>query len=128
MSACIYPTNSVSNSALERNQVNEIHLNYRLSKSEFDAIIQRILIDFCNMTVFGYDKQADTYWCKKYNNSSCVLHLTIQIHFTSLGHSKISILPIIGNKDDIDMFVYDFNDSVIMYKTSNFIKNLLRTY
>jgi hypothetical protein len=124
MSACIYPTNSGSNSALERIQVNEIHLNCRLSKSEFDAIIQRILIDFCNMTVLGYDNREDNYWCKKYENQRCVLYIKMHIKV----NAKISILPIIGNKDDIDMFVYDFNDSVIMYKTSNFIKNLLRTY
>jgi hypothetical protein len=126
MSAHIYQTKLISKSDLERIRANEIHLNCRLSKSEFDAIIQRLLIDFCNMTVLGYDNYEDTYWCKKYDNSQCVLYIKIQIHFNDYERSKISILPIIGNDNDIDTFVYDFNDSIIMYKTSNFIKNLLR--
>ncbi len=129
MSLCIQPSNSNSYLYLrspERIQTNEIILNYRLDKSDLDSIIQRILIDFCNITVLGYDKHEDKYWCKKYNNLSCVLYIKIQIKFNSFDCSKISILPIIGKKDEIDMFVYDFNDSIIMYKTSNFIKNLLR--
>ena len=131
MSLYIYPTNSISNVDLrspERIRENEINLTYKLSKTDFDAIIQRILIDFCNMTVLGYDKNEDTYWCKKYDKSSCLLHIKIQIHFNSLDRSEISILPIIGNKDEINTFIYDFNDSIIMYKTSNFIKNLLKKY
>ncbi len=130
MSLCIYPTNSISNSnsSLIGLQANEINLTYYLNKCELDTIIQHILVDFCNISVLGYDKYEDKYWCKKYNNSSCVLHMKIQINFSSLDCSRISILPITGNKDDINMFVYDFNDSIQMYKTSNFIKSLLRKY
>jgi hypothetical protein len=131
MSATIY--SSITNFGFsirnpERIRENEINLTYKLSKLDFDAIIQRILIDFCNIKVLGYDKLEDKYWCKKYEKASCLLYIKIQIHFISQDCSKISILPIIGKKDDINMFVYDFNDAVIMYKTSNFIKNLLVKY
>jgi hypothetical protein len=128
MSLSIYPTNSISNLDLKREEIftpNKINLTYELNKIEFEKIIQHILIDFCNMTVLGYDKREDKYWCKKCYKSSCLLYIKIQINVISFDFSKISILPIIWNKDDINMFVYDFNDSVKMYKTSNFIKSLL---
>jgi hypothetical protein len=131
MSLCIYPTHSTSNFELrspDRFRGNEIKLNCFVKKSELDKIIQHILIDFCNITVLGYDKNEDTYWCKNYDETSCILYIKIQINFNSFDSSEISILPITGDKNNIHMFIYDFNDAIQMYKTSNFIKSLLHKH
>ena len=127
MSLFIYPTNSVLRSP-ERIRELEINLTYKLSKLDFDSIIQRILIDFCNINVLGYDKGEDKYWCKKYNNSSCILQLEIKVISKGCDYSNIKIMPLIGEEDVINLFVMDFNESVQIYKTSNFIKSVLCKY
>ncbi len=131
MSSTIYQTYSTSIFEIKSSygfQRKEIKLNYYVNKREIEKIIQRILIDFCNISILGYDKNEDTYWCKKYNGSSCILYIKFRIHLISFDLSEISIAPILGDKTDINIFVYDFNDAMQMYKTSNFIKNLLCSY
>jgi hypothetical protein len=128
MSVCLYPRNNINFSPRgpERFRVIKvINLTYYLSKSEFDKIIQHILIDFCNTTVLGYDKYNDKYWCKKYNKSRCTLHLEIKVISKGYEYSDIQIMPLTGEDDDINLFVSDFNESVQMYKSSNFIRSLL---
>ena len=68
--------------------MNNIYKTYYLGKSQIDKIINFILNEFCNMMVIGYDK--DKYWCKKYNNSLCCLHLEIIV--ISIGFDKSNAL------------------------------------
>jgi len=105
--------------------LDKINLTYYLHKSVLDKIIHNVCIDFCNMTVFGYDKYNDKYWCKKFKNSRCILNLEIKILSRRCNETYINIEPKIGNKHYINLFVGEFNESIQMYTTSKFIRNIL---
>ncbi len=106
--------------------VDKIKITYYICKSEFDKIIQNVCIDFCDMTIFGYDNYHDKYWCKKYNKSICVLNVEIKVLSKGGDVSDIIIEPKIGDMYNIHLFVHAFNESIQMYNTSNFIRNILR--
>ena len=129
MSVCYYPAHQKIKSLdckLERFRIiNEINFTYYLDKTVFDKIMHRILIDFCDSSVLGYDKNSDKYWCKKYNKLSCNLHVEIFVICKGYDYTDIIINPLIGNNEDINAFIYDFNESVQMYNTSNFIRDIL---
>jgi hypothetical protein len=127
MSVCVHKCNGkknlLRNASLQR--IRKINLKYYLNKSEIDKIMQFILIDFCSTTVLGYDRLRDKYWCKKYNKSSCVLHLEININNKGLDCSEINIEPLLYSTSDLEMFLMDFSESIQMYKTSNFIRCIM---
>jgi hypothetical protein len=109
-------------------RINEANLTYSLHKSEIDKIIQHILIDLCDIDVLGYDKNDDKYWCKKYNNSACIMHLELTVLLNKYDYSDIKISTLIGENNDVSSFISNFDESVQMYKTSNFIRSLLCKY
>jgi hypothetical protein len=129
MSVCYYPVqqkSTSSNNKLERFRIiNEINLTYNLDKSVFDKIMQRVLIEFCESTVLGYDRYLDKYWCKKINKGICKLHVEIIVNFKDYDFSEIRIIPLVGINDDIKTFIFDFHESIQIYKTSNFIRDIL---
>lgn len=108
--------------------IDNIKITYNICKSDIDKIIQNVCIEFCDMTIFGYDKYHDKYWCKKYNKFKCVLSVEIKILSTGFNLSNIIIEPKIGDTYNIHLFVNAFNESIQMYNTSNFIRNMLRNY
>lgn len=130
MAVCFYPRNKqFSLRGPERFRViDDINLTYYMNKSELDKIMQHILSEFCNTSVIGYNKYQDKFWCKRYDKSICTLHIEIFVNLKGFEYSEIKLTPLIGTTDDINMFVYDFNDSIQMYRTSNFIRSVLSTY
>ena len=108
--------------------MNNIKLTYSLNKFELDKIMQHVLIEFCNVSVIGYNKYEDKFWCKSYTESICSLHIELAVKSKEIEYVEIKIMPMLGSINDINAFIYDFNESIQMYKTSNFIKNLLHTY
>lgn len=102
----------------------EKYLKIQISKFELERIINQLLIDFCEMTVIGYNKNEDNYWCKKYNNNICVMFLKLLIRQLGNNYSEIIIFPIEG---DINDFVFDLHIAIKLYKTSKFIKNLIQS-
>ena len=130
MSICFYPRNKqFSPRGPERFRiVNNIILTYYLSKFELDRITQHILSEFCNISVIGYNKYQDKFWCKRYNKTMCTLHMELVVIIKDDNCSEIRLTPLIGTLDDINMFISDFNDAIKMYKTSNFIRSVLTTH
>ena len=129
MSICYYPIKQKSKSSdnkLERFRIiNEINITYNLDKSIFDKIMQRVLIEFCQSNVIGYNKYFDKYWCKKMNKGICKLHVEIMVNYKGYDYAEIRIIPLVGINDDIKTFIFDFHESIEMYKTSNFIRDIL---
>ena len=127
MSICVHKSNEKINlmhdTSLQR--IRKINLRYYLNKSEIDKIMQFILIDFCSTTVLGYDSRRDKFWCKKYNKSSCILHLEINVNNKGSDCSEIHIEPLLYSTLDLEMFLMDFNESIQMYKTSNYIRYIM---
>ena len=129
MSVCYYPVEQKQKSLkyrLERFRIiNEIKFTYSLDKSIFDKIMQRVLIEFCESTVLGYDKYFDKYWCKKMIKGICELHVEIMVNFIGYDYTEIRIIPLVGTNDNIKTFIFNFHESIQMYKTSNFIRDVL---
>lgn len=128
MSICYFKSNNnnyFSQKPLERNVRNlKKILNINLDVNILKDIIKGILSDFCRMSVIGYDKKYDKYWCKSYDNKFCVMHIELEIiGFSNL--SIIKIIPLIGNNILIDNFVSNFTESIQLYTTSSFIKACL---
>lgn len=129
MSVCYYPAHqksNLSNYKLERFRIiNEIRLTYCLDNSILDKIMQRILTEFCESTVVGYNKYFDKYWCKKMNKRICEFHVELIKIYKGYDYTEISIVPLVGTNEDIKKFVFDFHEALQMYKTSNFIRDIL---
>ncbi len=98
-----------------------ICLQVNIDRYEINNIIQYVLIDLCNINVLGYDKFKDHFWCKKYDNSECILHIELNINIKGY----ICIEPKVFSQRELNIFIYDFIESIDICKTSNFIKNLL---
>jgi len=129
MSICYYPAQykpKFSNHKLERFRIiNEIKLAYYLDNSILDKIMQRILTEFCESTVVGYNKYFDKYWCKKMNKGICEFHVELLIIFKGYEYTEIIITPLIGTNENIKKFVFDFHEAIQLYKTSNFIRDIM---
>jgi hypothetical protein len=131
MSICFYQNNNKLNLSPRTKEgfrlVNDTIINCCLKKYVIDKIIQDIFIDFCGASVIGYDRNQDKYLFKKYIKSDCILQLEIKVLSTieDNSDSQIIIKPIIGTDKEIKSFIYDFNESLQMYVTSNFIRSIL---
>lgn len=129
MSLCFQERNNkiyISRRMKERYQmINERTLKCCLKKSEIDKIIQDIFIEFCGASVIGYDKTLDKYLCKKYIKSDCILHIEIKLLSINEDETDLAIKPLIGTDEEIESFIFDFNESLQMYISSNFIKSIL---
>jgi hypothetical protein len=102
-----------------------IKLNYFINKSKLENIIRNVLLNFCEVSVIGYERLTDKYWCKICENNCCILHVEIEILYKNNNTSDIHILPFVGNKTNLKKFIFDINEALQLYQTSTFIKNCL---
>ncbi len=98
---------------------------YQLSKYEIESILPYVLTEFCDMSVLGFNQREGKYWCKKYENECLKLYMELTIDQVNSMYSKIQLVPVIWTKDELCHFVNEFNDTFIMYRSSNFIKSIL---
>ena len=102
-----------------------ITLKYQIKKEKLDKIISNILVDFCGASVIGYDKIHDKYFCKICKNNNCELHIEIKLYEVQNEISQISLIPYIGNKNNIKSFIFNLDEALDLYKSSKFIKSCL---
>ncbi len=107
--------------------VNIVNLSYCVDKFKMNDIIKSILIDFCKVSVIGYDNSKEKYWCKKFTDSTCELHLELEIYGKGFNISEIKIIPLIGNDNNIEKFIKTLNESIKNYQTYPFMKSLLES-
>lgn len=127
MTACFYPTkedNISPKKDFKFRFIEQINLIYYIDKKKLDDVIRYILKDYCGISMVGYYKRNDIYWCKKYDNSLCDLHVEIQIIKKSQGHSIVKISTFVGNDIDINSFVSNLHKKLQIYQATNFIKHV----
>lgn len=116
MTACFYPiklNNMRSSSRKERFRfIEHINLLYNVEKSDIDDMMRKIISDNCNVSVIGYEKYYDKFWCKKYNRDSCDLHIEIQIIGKGRKSSIIKIIPLVGVNTDIVKFILTLDKQI----------------
>jgi hypothetical protein len=105
---------------------NEITIECNINKKKLDNMINYLLIDFCELDVYGYYKFSDEYWGKKIENDTCVLHVTLNILYNNIYSSIIKIQPIIGDKLEIYNLVNNINEAIKLYNNSKYIKSLFK--
>lgn len=127
MTPCFYPIrlNSISPKDHKFRFIEKKNLIYYIDKKKLDDIIKYILTEYCGISMMGYYKRNDVYWCKKYNKCKCDLYVEVQIIKKSLGHSIVKISSFVGNDKDINTFVSNLHNKLDIYQADNFIKTCL---
>ena len=76
----------------------QYELNCNISASKMCEVMNLILINYCKVSVCGYNKTDDEYWGKQINNNVCDLFFQILVKNTGEHNSSIIIVPTIGTK------------------------------
>jgi len=105
--------------------MDEIKLYWNISPEMADKLIQKILVEFCDISVLGYNKFSNKYLGKKYVGSICVLSVEVKINEISEDLVEINVVPLMGNIRDIKVFISDLRDSISVYKCSGFVRETL---
>lgn len=125
MSVCYYQM-STNGFSEERFRYIDVKLiTFYININKLLNIIKGILSDFCNVNVFGYNKETNKYWCKIYDKKFCVLHIELEIIKKCNKTSYVKIIPLIGTDYLIKNFVSNFAEAIHLYTTSSFIKSCL---
>lgn len=129
MSICFYQKENsqiISPRNVERYRfINIKTLYFYINKEKLTYIMDKILSEFCDITVIGYKRLHDTYWCKSYDSKFCQLHIEVEIINKDLDFCEVKIIPLIGTDKLIDNFISNFKESIELYTTSSFIRGYL---
>ena len=118
--------NSVSKRRIKKFRCVNIKLiEFNINTIKLTKIMNSILTDFCEATVIGYEKRKNKYWCKKYDDKECSLHIELEIIYESIEYSTVKFVPVIGTENIIENFVSNFVESIELYRTSPFIRACL---
>lgn len=97
-----------------------------INKDKLSQMINYIFIDFCKLSVYGYDSHIDEYWGKKFFTTREYLHFNFSINYHNEKSSVILISPISGDLIDINELVANVKESFELYSSSKFIKSCFR--
>lgn len=89
-----------------------INLCYGINKTLLEERLQNILIADCEVSVFGYNKSQNTYWCKKHLHAKVQLLIDIEIISNCPSSSKIIIVFQTGTQKQILDFMNKFTESL----------------
>lgn len=125
MMACFYPIkydNIGSRRCREKFRFKDtIKATYSINKFIIDNVIRNILMDECTMSVIGYDKYSNKYWCKKYSDKTCELSLELELSYNNdLNTLEVQFVPLIGHDSDIRNFIFKFNECMMLFDSSIF--------
>ena len=96
-----------------------------IDKTKVKQIMNRLLCHFCNMNISGYNNTSDYFWCKKMKKNECVLFITISIKSTQFNKSHITITTILGNNQEINVFIKNLQNALNKYKENPFLRDYL---
>jgi hypothetical protein len=122
MSSQVCSTNKRIKPKENVNHIKPIKLDYNIDIKIIDTIIRNLLLDCCNITVFGYDNYNYKYWCKKFNNNICELYLELEINCKKDDELEIILTPLVCSEKDINFVKQKLNECIILYKTSDLHK------
>jgi hypothetical protein len=92
----------------------DIHIfNSTIEVKNLENIIKDILREFCKVSVIGYNRIENCYWCKIEENKKCILYSQIKI----VSNDSYSSIIIIIDESDLH---FNFHGAYNNYKN---IKN-----
>jgi hypothetical protein len=98
---------------------------FNINMMKLTKIMNNILTDFCEASVIGYEKKTNKFWCKKYDDKNCSLHMELEISYQELDITIVKFIPVIGRENQIENFVSNFTESIELYRSSPFIRSCL---
>ena len=117
MTTCVYERGNIFQQVNSKFQpVNIISFIYYIHKNKLHDIIGKLLNEYCDVSVIGYNKYDDKFWCKKYVKVDCSLHIELEIINKSDSCSTIKITPLLGNDISIKLFIINLNESLHPYQ------------
>ena len=84
--------------------------------SNVKKIIETLLLDFCETTIYGYNANNNYYWGKKMENNKCSLMFTL-----SVDENGVTIIPHIGSDSCIKELYLNMVEGMEIYKYSSFL-------
>lgn len=121
MNACYFTseTKFKRNKCDNSRQLNHLYFpNVFIQKSSnIDKFLQVLLLDFCEITIYGYNVDKKYYWAKKIKNNICVLMFTL-----SIDTNSITIIPNIGSDIYIKELYLNMLEGLEIYKNSSFFE------
>ena len=81
-------------------------------------IIKYTFLEYCNLSVFGYNNRKNEFWAKKIKNSDYLLHFTLTIKSIDCNNSVIVICPLVGSNSEISKLVANINQILSLYQTN----------
>ncbi len=125
MIACYYQTpreDILTPKKIEKYRfLNSLTIVYKTDKSLIDDMMCYLLVKKCKIPVVGYDTNEHKFWCKKYDNSICNLHMEIKVTGLAFDLTKVEILPLTGSDTIIRNFVETLDDAMQLYQTSRIL-------
>jgi hypothetical protein len=85
-----------------------VTLYYDIDKNTLENLIQEILVFNCHVSVFGYNKLQNVYWCKKHIYSKIELSIEIEIISRGITRSSINFVFLTGTHNQIITFMNEF--------------------
>jgi hypothetical protein len=118
MTACYYPIkiDDDSTKRYEFRFMDSIYLHYYIDKTKIEEIIRYILSEYCDISVIGYNKHSDKFWCKRNSKNVCEMHIELEIMKKEFGFSQIKMTPLIGININIKNFIIKLNESLLVYQ------------
>lgn len=109
----------------QHKDMDDIKIYWNVSLGMADKLIKKLLLEFCDISVLGYNKLTNKYLGKKYGGSICVLLVEVKINEISEDLVEINVVPLMGNIRDIKVFISDLRESINAYKCSGFVRETL---
>jgi hypothetical protein len=126
MSICYNTINIFSPRTPDKSKFIDVKIiTFYINYKKLTDIIKKILTDFCDATVIGYEKITNKYWCKVYDKNYCSIHIELEIFKKCDKFSLVKFTPLIGSGSLIENFVSNFTESIQLYTTSSFIRACL---
>jgi hypothetical protein len=94
-----------------------------ISKEKIYAIMNLLLVEYCCVNVYGYNKSNDKYWGKKIKNQICELYFEISVKNNGENNSTISIVPNIGTDKNIKFIYKIIVDAINLHEKNNLLQN-----
>lgn len=92
-----------------------------IDKYKLEDMMKFILIDYCEVSVMGYDTLRNRYWCKIYNKKKCELHIELEIEYRNTNKSEMRIIPLLGSNKILNKFLINMNECMKLYNLPKYI-------
>ena len=97
-----------------------------LSIKRIDEILRSILVDYCQVSVIGFNNTFKYYWCKIEDNKKCILYAEIRL-VQNDNYSSLVIVIMNNNfyykginKKNKQTFIDAIKEGIHLYQTSTF--------